>query len=69
MMGICAAEGLAVNETALEAVCEGANADIRLVLGQLQMIRLRARSLSYDDAKVRMHAGVVEHVKCMVRSA
>ena len=52
MAGICAAEGLAVNETALEALCEGANADIRLVLGQLQMIRLRARTLSYDEVKV-----------------
>ena len=52
MVTICAAEGLAVNETALEALCESANADIRLVLGQLQMIRLRARSLSYDEVKV-----------------
>ena len=34
------------------ALAEGANCDIRLVLGQLQMVRLRAQALSYDDVKV-----------------
>ena len=50
---ICAKEGLQVNASTLEAMSEGANADIRLVLGQLQMVRLRARALSYDDVKVQ----------------
>lgn len=53
MAQICRAEGLQTNETTLEALAEGANADIRLVLGQLQMVRLRAKALSYDDVKVR----------------
>lgn len=52
-MIICKAEGLSVNETTLQTVAAGANGDIRLVLGQLQMIRLRSKTLSYDDAKVR----------------
>lgn len=51
-MTICKAEGLSVNETTLQTVAAGANGDIRLVLGQLQMIRLRSKTLSYDDAKV-----------------
>lgn len=52
MMQICQKEGLQVNESTLEALSEGANADIRLILGQLQMIRLSSRKLSYDDVKV-----------------
>lgn len=52
MGDICHKEGLAVNPTTLEALAEGSNMDIRLVLGQLQMVRLRARALSYDDVKV-----------------
>ncbi len=41
-----------MNDSTLAALVESSNADIRLMLGQLQMIRLRKRSLSYDDAKV-----------------
>ena len=52
MMQICQREGLQVNESTLEALSEGANADIRLILGQLQMIRLSSKKLSYDDVKV-----------------
>lgn len=52
MMGICHQEGLAVNEVTLEALTEASNSDIRLVLGQLQMIRLRNTRLTYDDVKV-----------------
>lgn len=52
MMGICQQEGLAVNEVTLEALTEASNSDIRLVLGQLQMIRLRNTRLTYDDVKV-----------------
>ena len=50
--GICRAEGLEMTESALMALVEGGNCDIRLIMGQLQMIRLRARTLSYDEAKV-----------------
>ncbi len=54
MMSVCHQEGLAVNEVTLEALVEASNSDIRLVLGQLQMIRLRNTRLSYDDVKVRL---------------
>lgn len=50
--GICAAEGLSVNEATLRELCRTSNGDVRLVLGQLQMLRLRARSLTYDQVKV-----------------
>jgi len=52
MMQICQREGLQVNESTLEALVEGANSDIRLILGQLQMVRLSSRALSYDEVKV-----------------
>lgn len=52
MLHICRQEGLQVNESALGALAEGTNGDIRLVLGQLQMVRLRANHLSFDEAKV-----------------
>ncbi len=42
-----------MNESALQALAEGSNGDIRLILGQLQLIRLRSRTLSYDQAKAR----------------
>ncbi|KAK9807239.1 hypothetical protein WJX73_001054 [Symbiochloris irregularis] len=54
---ICHKEGLSVNSTTLEALAEGSNMDIRLVLGQLQMVRLRARALSYDDVKANKASG------------
>ncbi|CAL8468443.1 g7983 [Coccomyxa elongata] len=57
LLQICQKEGLQVNESTLAALVESSNADIRLMLGQLQMIRLRKRSLSYDDAKGKMGGG------------
>jgi replication factor C subunit 1 len=36
------------------ALVEGSNGDIRLILGQLQMVRLRSSALSYDDVKGRL---------------
>lgn len=49
---ICHAEGLQVNDAALQALIQSANGgDVRLILGQLQMIRRRARNLSYDQVK------------------
>lgn len=50
MAQVAAREGLQVNEQALEALVEAAGNDIRLVLGQLQMLRLRSASLTYDQA-------------------
>ena len=52
LLGICQAEGLQVNEATLACLVEGSNGDIRAILGQLQMIRLRRSVLAYDDAKV-----------------
>ena len=51
MMDICRAEGLTVNQATMDALVQTAyGGDIRLILGQLQMIRLRTRALSYDQA-------------------
>jgi len=33
-------------------MCKASNGDVRLVLGQLQMFRLRMRALSFDHVKV-----------------
>ena len=63
---ICKAEGLAVNDTTLNTVAAGANGDIRLVLGQLQMIRLRSKTLSYDDAKVPILSSPLWQFLCPV---
>jgi len=52
MLEICAKEGLTVNQATMDALVQSANGgDIRLILGQLQMIRLRATSLKYDDVR------------------
>lgn len=49
---ICRAEGLAVNDATLAALIQSANGgDLRLVIGQLQLIRRRTRMLSYDDVR------------------
>lgn len=51
-MQIARAEGLEVDRAAMDALVQTANGgDVRLILGQLQMIRLRSRSLAYDEAK------------------
>jgi replication factor C subunit 1 len=34
---VCRNEGLAINDASLQALIDGANGDIRLVLGQLQV--------------------------------
>lgn len=47
---ICRSEGLNMNDATMNAVIQNANGgDIRLLLGQLQMIRRRTTLLSYDD--------------------
>jgi replication factor C subunit 1 len=52
LRAICAKEGLQVSDAALQSLAEGANGDIRLILGQLQMIRLRHTRVEYDDVRV-----------------
>lgn len=51
---ICANEGLQVADSTLQSLAEGANCDIRLILGQLQMIKLKCNRLEYDDVKVHL---------------
>lgn len=53
LLEICNKEGLRTNNAALEALTEMSQGDIRMVIGQLQMIRLRTDTFTYDDAKVR----------------
>ena len=50
LAAVCAAEGLQASESTLIALAEGANCDVRSVVGQLQLVRLRKRTLSFDDA-------------------
>lgn len=59
MLAISAAEGLSLNNAAMTALVASANGDLRLVLGQLQMLRLRAVSLTYDEVKGRDAANKV----------
>lgn len=55
MLLIAEREGLAVNQATMEALVQSAGGgDIRLILGQLQMLRLRAKSISYDQVKSGM---------------
>ena len=49
MQEICQTEGLRLDDATLEALAKGANSDLRLILGQLQMLRLTRTSLSYED--------------------
>lgn len=55
MLDVARQEGLSVNEATMQALVEGANGDLRLILGQLQMVRLRAASLTYDDVRGGAH--------------
>jgi len=50
LAAVCAAEGLQASESTLIALAEGANCDVRSVVGQLQLVRLKKRALSFDDA-------------------
>ncbi|KAG2439222.1 hypothetical protein HXX76_004584 [Chlamydomonas incerta] len=51
MSEIAAREGLAVNQATMDALVTGAGGDLRLILGQLQMVRLRSVAVSFDDVK------------------
>lgn len=53
--GICKKEGLQVTDSTLQALSEGSGGDVRHVLGQLGMIAVSARTLSYDEAKVALN--------------
>ena len=47
---ICSVEGLRMNDATMGALIQSANGgDIRLLLGQLQMIRRRTNHIAYDD--------------------
>jgi len=50
-------EGLQVSQTTLETLAEASNGDIRLMLGQLQQVRLSKAAMTYDDAKAQKSAG------------
>lgn len=52
LMTIAKAEGLTVNDATLRELARAGGGDIRLLLGQLQMIRLRTSALSFQDVKV-----------------
>lgn len=50
LMKICSVEGLKMNDATMAALIQSANGgDIRLLLGQLQMIRRRTDHVAYDD--------------------
>lgn len=52
MLDIAAKEGLKMNQATMEALVHSANSgDIRMVLGNLQMIRLSTTELTYDQAR------------------
>ncbi|EFJ40860.1 DNA replication factor C complex subunit 1 [Volvox carteri f. nagariensis] len=54
MSEICQKEGLQINQATMDALVSGAGGDLRLILGQLQMVRLRARALTYDEVRGKM---------------
>lgn len=51
MMNVARAEGLQINEASMRMLVEGAHGDLRLLLGQMQMVRLSAAAMQYDDVK------------------
>ncbi|GAX74453.1 hypothetical protein CEUSTIGMA_g1902.t1 [Chlamydomonas eustigma] len=56
MQEVCAKEGLRINDSTMTALVEGACGDLRLILGQLQMVRRSRTSLTYDDVKGKQGA-------------
>ncbi|KAI5058482.1 hypothetical protein GOP47_0026652 [Adiantum capillus-veneris] len=51
---IARAEGMQVDEIALEELAERVNGDMRMALNQLQYMSLRMRSIKFDDVKARL---------------
>ncbi|KAH7653030.1 replication factor C subunit 1 protein [Dioscorea alata] len=56
LMQIASAEGLQVNEIALEELADRVNGDIRMALNQLQYMSFSQSVLEYDDIKRRLLA-------------
>ncbi|KAJ0974153.1 hypothetical protein J5N97_016118 [Dioscorea zingiberensis] len=54
LMQIASAEGLQVNEIALEELADRVNGDIRMALNQLQYMSFSQSILEYDDIKRRL---------------
>ena len=55
MQEICQKEGLHLADASLETLVKGANSDLRLIIGQLQMVRLTG-TLGYDVTGVSKDA-------------
>merc|ERR1712190_600427 len=51
MLYICKSEGLQVDLKTIETLIEVSNFDIRLILGYLQLARIRDKTLTYDQVK------------------
>lgn len=49
MQAICQAEGLQVNQAAMDEIFARADGDLRCIIGYLMNARLRCKSLTYDD--------------------
>ncbi|KAG9445235.1 hypothetical protein H6P81_016575 [Aristolochia fimbriata] len=54
LMQIASAEGLKVNEIALEELADRVNGDIRMALNQLQYMSLSLSVINYDDVRQRL---------------
>ncbi|KAL1204243.1 Replication factor C subunit 1 [Cardamine amara subsp. amara] len=54
LMHVAKAEGLEINEIALEELAERVNGDIRLALNQLQYMSLSMSVIKYDDIRQRL---------------
>ncbi len=53
MSQIVAAEGLQANDATLRELARSSQGDLRLMLGRLQMVRVQAAALTFDEVKVR----------------
>ena len=49
LQGVARAEGLVMNDVTMESLSESCSGDIRLILNQMQMMRLSRSSVSFDD--------------------
>ncbi|XP_065847370.1 replication factor C subunit 1 [Euphorbia lathyris] len=54
LMQIATAEGLKVNEIALEELAERVNGDMRMALNQLEYMSLSMSAINYDDIRQRL---------------
>ncbi|CAN0923373.1 Replication factor C subunit 1 [Linum grandiflorum] len=56
LMQIACAEGLKVNEIALEELAERVNGDMRMAVNQLQYMSLSMSTIQYDDVRQRLQS-------------